>query len=119
MQCVRIDGLTSYEIPVHFGVSQGSILGSSLFLIYINDWCPLELPNAKIITFADDTALLFCGESWDEDFHNFQGFNVVNRYLHEKILTLNVDKTKYITFSLKALEATTFTNYNTYNITFM
>ena len=101
-QCVKIENHTSEHVAVHFGVPQGSILGPTMFLAYINDLCQLDLINAKIITFADDTALLFSGETWGEVFSYAQsGFNIVTEWLNENILTLNVDKTKYITFSLR------------------
>lgn len=111
-QCVKIDSITSGEAFVHYGVPQGSILGPTLFLAYINDLCQLPLRNAKIVTFADDTALLFSGESWDEVFRCAQqGFNDVTRWLNENILTLNEDKTKYIMFALKTIEADNIQNY--------
>ncbi|CAH2094200.1 unnamed protein product [Euphydryas editha] len=101
-QCVKIENFTSEDVPVYFGVPQGSILGPTLFIAYINDLCQLVLPNAKIITYADDTALLFSGKSWTEVFSNAQtGFDTVMNWLNENILTLNVAKTKYITFSLR------------------
>ena len=56
LQRVALNGQTSLWRPVLAGVPQGSILGSLLFLVNIND-LPNELKsNAKL--FADDTSLL-------------------------------------------------------------
>ena len=52
-QAVILEGETSGYVPVKSGVPQGSVLGPSLFLFYIND-IPVGL-NSTIRLFADDT----------------------------------------------------------------
>ncbi|KAK3085883.1 hypothetical protein FSP39_009995 [Pinctada imbricata] len=53
IQAVLLEGVTSDYVPVLSGVPQGSVLGPSLFLFYIND-IPVGL-NSTIRLFADDT----------------------------------------------------------------
>ena len=64
---VVLDGKSSQEYPVNARVPQGSILGPTLFLLYIND-----LPDdviCNIAIYADDTSLysvirhLICGNN--------------------------------------------------------
>ena len=54
-QRVVLNGQNSTWINAEAGVSQGSILGSLLFLIYINDLSENPVLNPKL--FADDTSL--------------------------------------------------------------
>ena len=52
---VILDGKPSQEVPVNAAFPQGSILGPTLFLLYIND-----LPDdviCDITIYADDTTL--------------------------------------------------------------
>ena len=50
-----LDGKSSQEYPVNAGVPQGSILGSTLFLLYINDL--LDDVICDIAIYADNTTI--------------------------------------------------------------
>ena len=54
-QCVVLDGDSLTELPVSSGVPQGSVLGSILFLLYINDLPENIQSNGRL--FADDRSV--------------------------------------------------------------
>ena len=56
IQCCSVNGYTGTLRHIKYGVPQGSILGSLLFIIYIND-LPNVVKNGKICMYADDTNL--------------------------------------------------------------
>lgn len=98
-QCVRVGSTTSDPLPVTFGVPQGSILGPTLFLIYINDIINISLHGADIICYADDTAVLFHDDSWEGVSAAAElGMSKLAHWLSSNLLTLNLNKTKFLTF---------------------
>lgn len=101
-QIVKIDDTYSGEVPINGGVPQGSILGPLLFLIFINDFCKLNL-NCDIITFADDTVLVFSAVNYLDLFKKIEtALQITNIWFRNNLLKLNVSKTKFMIFSLKA-----------------
>ena len=57
-----LDGNSSQEYVVNVGVFQSSILGPTLFLLYINDLSDDVICDITI--YADDTTLYFkCGQA--------------------------------------------------------
>ena len=94
----EIDGKISNFKPIVVEVPQGSILGPLLFLIYINDF-PKCLTSGKAIMFADDTNLFFNSSSYKTLYEvtNTQ-LKHVEACLSANKLTLNTNKTVYVTF---------------------
>ena len=100
-QVVEINGKNSDRNDINISVIQGSILGPTLFLCFIND-----LPYSTILftlLFADDTACLASGDDLK------QLVNLINTELNKLAIwfrankmSVNISKTKYIIFHSKS-----------------
>ena len=60
-----LDGKSSQEYPVNAGVPQGSILGPTLFLLYINDLPDDVICDIAIIYTDDATLYSKCNQAYD------------------------------------------------------
>lgn len=58
-QRVKIKDKTSENMYVNTGVPQGTVLGSLVFILYIND-----MLKENIISYADDTAIIVEDDTW-------------------------------------------------------
>ena len=98
-QYVNVLDTKSDELPVEFGVPQGSVLGPLLFILYINDICNIST-NGKFVLFADDTNIFVAAESISKVYEIANRvLKAVCNYMEVNLLHINVKKCCYMYFS--------------------
>ena len=102
-QYVSFKSITSSHFPVKTGVAQGSILGSLLFIIYINDIT--KASNLfKTIIYADDTTLYSTLDAFGQGVnveHNLnKELTLISDWLKLNKLSLNINKSKFIIYHM-------------------
>lgn len=114
-QCVKINNTTSDPQVIKIGVPQGTVLGPILFITYINSLLKLKI-RGKLISYADDTALVFSGKTWEETkYKTIEAIDIVKNWLDSFKLSLNIKKTNYIAFSLTNANRPDFVSINIAN----
>lgn len=97
-QTVKINNVESESRILTYGVPQGTVLGPLLFILYMNDLFNVNIPG-KIISFADDTSMIFEGNSWNEVMEKMKiGMTTIQDWFSNNSLTVNIDKTNFIFF---------------------
>ena len=100
-QFVLFKDVKSEYAPVTCGVPQGSIMGSLLFLLYVNDIANVSTSLLPIL-FADDTNVFLTGNNIAQMIEIMNGeLNNVFRWLISNKLSLNVKKPQFMVFSIR------------------
>ncbi|KAK6174541.1 hypothetical protein SNE40_017797 [Patella caerulea] len=114
-QVVVIKNETSKMKTVEAGVPQGSVLGPTLFLIYIND--VIKNINSHVRLFADDTSLyvtiedpVLCQTSLNDDLSKISTWSI------DWKVNFNPNKTESMTFSRKKSPSSFHVNFNNTDI---
>ena len=98
-QCVSVNGTHSQWSPVKSGVPQGSVLGPTLFLVYINDIVDDVKSNIRL--FADDS-ILYREIRGDEDHAILQqDLNTVFKWADTWQMSFNASKCQLLTITRK------------------
>ena len=98
-QYVNVLDTESEELPVEFGVPQGSVLGPLLFILYINDICNLT-KIGRFVLFADDTNIFVAAETKEKAYAMANKMLLaVSNYMEVNLLHINVKKCCYMYFS--------------------
>ena len=96
-QAVFVNDKWSNFEPINCGVPQGSILGPSRFIIYIND-SPRCCPNVTAYFFADDANLIYSKKKSLTSCLDKESMNVPS-WMSLNKLALNFPKTQMLQFN--------------------
>ena len=100
LQYVDLNDTKSTYLKIACGVPQGSILGPTLFLIYINDI--YKYSTSKLIMYADDVCLMYTSRYITNLVTNInEDLIQLNNWFDYNKLTVNTNKSNYMIFHSK------------------
>lgn len=91
---VQVGSDSSDEHKITRGVPQGSILGPTMYNLYVNRLFQ-QAERCDVLMFADDTAILSAHTNLEEAVYNLQqDYNKILLWSHDNDLIINCNKTK-------------------------
>jgi hypothetical protein len=107
-QCVKINDIISSEKTILTGIAQGSILGATLFLIFINDIFNLKLCG-NIQLYADDAVVMYSAKNFFTILELMkQDAKTLNSWFAANRIKMNISKTNFILFNNEESNLTEF-----------
>ena len=102
-QCVVLDGVCSPSCSVLSGVPQGTVLGPTLFSVYIND--PETILHSSVKLFADDCILYKAIHSPADTVKLQEDLCALQDWQHRWLMKLNVSKCFVMSISHKIISS--------------
>lgn len=116
-QCVRVSSVDEHgllrqynspERPTLSGVPQGSILGPTLFLLFVND-LHTGIQSARAFLYADDTSLALSGPTVESiEQLTFAEANSLAQWFDDNLLSVNSLKTHLLNFHISDRSSSSF-----------
>ena len=101
-QFVAVNCFESEQLPLRYGVPQGSVLGPTLFNLFINDIA--NIPGAKTILFADDTVFYIEDNCFNSLIIKVNEFILrLEKWLESNRIVANISKTKLMLITPKQI----------------
>ena len=115
MQQVKDSGVVSEWMEISKGVPQGSVLGPTIFNIFINDFL-LSIKDCLVTNYADDNTLSYASKSLDDLLSVFKRESLeAIRWFEHNFMSANPDKFQFLVVCSNSEDNHTLT-IDTYNI---
>lgn len=96
MQYVVVDSVESSRQSIKCGVPQGSTLGPTLFLVYVNSMSNLKL-NGNLRLYADDATIVYYGRTIEQVNESMASdLIILKKWVNSHKLSLNMEKSSYM-----------------------